>query len=86
MENGKREPTLALDWRLAAALDVPFAALMAEYVASGTVITRKDRAKIIVSADPGLASRALFLFDEEAGVVWRANARDASLRARRSSK
>jgi transcriptional regulator with XRE-family HTH domain len=70
MENGKGEPTLALAWKLATALDVPFAALMAEHAAGGTFITRRDRAKVVVSADLGLASRALFPFDEEAGVEF----------------
>ena len=70
MENGKGEPTLALAWKLATALEVPFAALMAEHAAGGTVITRKDRAKVIVSADLGLASRALFPFDKDAGVEF----------------
>jgi transcriptional regulator with XRE-family HTH domain len=70
MENGKGEPTLALAWRLATALEVPFAALLAEHAAGGTVVTRKDRAKVVVSADLGLASRALFPFEEEAGVEF----------------
>jgi transcriptional regulator with XRE-family HTH domain len=66
MENGKGEPTLALAWKLATALDVPFAALMAEHARGGTVITRKEKAKTIVSETLGVASRALFPFDEEA--------------------
>jgi transcriptional regulator with XRE-family HTH domain len=70
MENGKGEPSLAVAWRLATALEVPFAALMAQHAAGGTVITRKDRAKVVVSADLGLASRVLFPFDEEAGVEF----------------
>jgi transcriptional regulator with XRE-family HTH domain len=65
MEAGKGEPTLSLAWKLANALDVPFAALIAEHAPGGTVITRKDRAKMIVSENLGLASRALFPFDEE---------------------
>jgi transcriptional regulator with XRE-family HTH domain len=70
MENGKGEPTLALAWKVATALDVPFAALIAEHAPGGTVITRKERAKVIVSENLGLASRALFPFDEEAGVEF----------------
>jgi len=66
MEHGNGEPTLALAWKLANALDVPFAALIADHAPGGTVITRKDRAKMIVSANLGLASRALFPFDEDA--------------------
>ena len=66
MEHGKGEPTLSLAWKLASALDVPFAALIAEHAPGGTVITRKDRARMIVSGNLGLASRALFPFDEEA--------------------
>ena len=69
-ENGKGEPTLALAWKLANALDVPFAALMADHAPGGTVITRKDRAKFIVSENLGLASRALFPFDEQARVEF----------------
>ncbi|HXJ03403.1 MAG TPA: helix-turn-helix domain-containing protein [Micropepsaceae bacterium] len=70
MENGKGEPTLALAWKIANALDVPFAALMAEHAPGGTVITRKDRAKVIVSENLGVASRALFPFDEDARVEF----------------
>ncbi|HEY4265375.1 MAG TPA: cupin domain-containing protein [Micropepsaceae bacterium] len=70
MESGKGELTLALAWKLANALDVPFAALMAEHAPGGTVITRKDRAKVIVSENLGVASRALFPFDEDARVEF----------------
>lgn len=70
MESGKGEPTLALAWKLATALGVPFAALMAEHAAGGTLVTRKDRAKTVVSGDLGLASRALFPFDAETGVEF----------------
>jgi transcriptional regulator with XRE-family HTH domain len=70
MENGKGEPTLALAWKLANALDVPFAALMAEHAPGGTVITRKERAKVIVSENLGVASKALFPFDEDGRVEF----------------
>jgi transcriptional regulator with XRE-family HTH domain len=70
METGKCEPSLAVAWRLADALDVPFAALIAEHAPGGTVITRKDRAKVFVSQDLGLASRALSPFDEESRVEF----------------
>jgi transcriptional regulator with XRE-family HTH domain len=70
MENGKAEPSLGLAWKLATALDVPFAALMADHAPGGTVITRKERAKVIVSENLGVASRALSPFDEDSRVEF----------------
>jgi transcriptional regulator with XRE-family HTH domain len=70
LEIGKGEPTLSTAWKLANALDVPFAALMAEHAPGGTVITRREKAKTIVSENLGLASRALFPFSEDARVEF----------------
>ena len=70
LERAHGEPALATVWKLANALAVPFAALMADHAPGGTVITRKDRAKMIVSENLGLASRALFPFDEQTGTEF----------------
>ncbi len=64
MEAGKSEPTLESAWRIATALEVPFAALIADQVPRGAVVMRKGKAKIIVSQDLGLTTRALLPFEE----------------------
>ena len=70
IEAGSRGPTLEAAWKLAIALDVPFTALIAEQVARGAVVVRKDNAKIIVSRDLGLTTRALLPFEEGRGVEF----------------
>lgn len=65
IETGRGEPTLEFAWRIAAELDVPFAALVAGEAPRGAVVLRKDAASVFVSEDLGLTSRPLFPFDEE---------------------
>ncbi len=64
MEAGKGEPTIGLLWSLATALGVPFAALISGHAARGTVVMRRDKAKVLTSDGGGFTSRALFPFDE----------------------
>ena len=64
VETGKGEPTLEFVWRIANALDVPFAAVIADSAPRGSVVIRKSKANIIVSEDLGLTTRALLPFHE----------------------
>lgn len=62
IETGKSVPTIALLWKVANALGVPFATLIAGQELRGTVVLRKDRAKVLASSDGRFTSRALFPF------------------------
>jgi transcriptional regulator with XRE-family HTH domain len=63
IELGRSVPTIALLWKVARALDVPFAALTGDGGAGGTVVLAADKAKRLTSAGGGFTSRALFPFD-----------------------
>ena len=70
IETGKSVPTISLLWKVAAALDVPFASLIASNEAPGTILLRRDRAKVLGSSDGRFTSRALFPFDGERKVEF----------------
>lgn len=70
IETGKSTPTIALLWKVASALNVPFATLIAAHDEAGTVVLRKDREKLLASSDGRFTSRALFPFDEERKVEF----------------
>ena len=70
MEMGAGEPTLELAWRIATALDVPFAALIADQAPRGAVVMRKEKTCLIVSEDLGLTTRPLFPFQEDRRVEF----------------
>ena len=65
IETGKSAPTISLLWKVATALGVPFANLLAVQGASGTTVLRRDNAKVLASSDGRFTSRALFPFDNE---------------------
>ena len=65
IENGKSAPTISLLWKVATALGVPFATLIASRQVSGTTVLRRDSAKILSSSDGRFTSRALFPFESE---------------------
>jgi DNA-binding XRE family transcriptional regulator len=46
IETGKSTPTISLLWKVATALDVPFANLLAAQTARGTVVLKRDDAKV----------------------------------------
>ncbi|WP_210210958.1 helix-turn-helix domain-containing protein [Rhodomicrobium lacus] len=60
IETGKSMPTLGILWKIATALDVPFAKLLGSRDEDGTHVLRKDDTPVIVSDRGGLQSRALF--------------------------
>jgi len=62
IELGKSAPTIGLLWKVACALDVPFASLISNSGLHGTVVLRKARSKLLTSADGDFSSRALFPF------------------------
>lgn len=70
IELGRSVPTIALLWKVARALDVPFAALISSSGQSGTVVLRRERSKTLASHDGGFVSRALFPFDGERRVEF----------------
>jgi transcriptional regulator with XRE-family HTH domain len=70
IETGKSTPTISLLWKVATALDVPFATLLAAEPTSGTVLLRRDEAKVLSSSDGRFTSRALFPFDSERRVEF----------------
>jgi transcriptional regulator with XRE-family HTH domain len=63
IETGKSAPTIGVVWKIANALDVPFAALLDGQKQRGTVVLRRDEAKILASSDGRFTSRALFPYD-----------------------
>jgi len=70
IETGKSTPTISLLWKIATALDVPFANLLAAQTASGTAVLRSEEAKVLSSSDGRFSSRALFPFDGERRVEF----------------
>jgi len=70
IETGKSAPTIGLLWKIATALDVPFANLLAAHASSGTAVLRREEAKLLSSSDGRFTSRALFPFDSERRVEF----------------
>lgn len=60
IELGRSTPTIALLWKVAKALSVPFAALLGDGVQAGPQVLRRERAKLLASQDGRFRSRALF--------------------------
>jgi transcriptional regulator with XRE-family HTH domain len=70
IELGRSVPTIALLWKVAQALGVPFAALTSDGNVTGTVLLPADKAKILSSTGGAFTSRALFPFDAERRVEF----------------
>lgn len=70
IETGKSTPTISLLWKVATALDVPFANLLAAEATHGTAILRREAAKVLSSSDGRFTSRALFPFENERRVEF----------------
>lgn len=70
IELGRSVPTINLLWKVARALEVPFAALTGELHIQGTAVLRADRAKVLVSQSGQFRSRALFPFDSQRKVEF----------------
>lgn len=70
IETGKSTPTIGLLWKVATALDVPFATLLAAQATDGTAVLRREAAKVLSSSDGRFTSRALFPFENERRVEF----------------
>ena len=70
IETGKSTPTIGLLWKVATALDVPFANLLAVEATRGTAVLRREAAKVLSSSDGRFTSRALFPFEIERRVEF----------------
>jgi transcriptional regulator with XRE-family HTH domain len=70
IETGKSAPTIGLLWKVATALGVPFASLIAADDAQGTAVFRRASAKLLSSNHGRFTSRALFPFDGERHVEF----------------
>lgn len=70
IETGKSVPTIGLLWKIAIALGVPFANLIAAEDARGTLVLRRANAKLLSSNQGQFTSRALFPFDSERQVEF----------------
>lgn len=63
IETGKSAPTISLLWKVANALNVPFASLLQTDIPRGAVVLRRTDAKILASSQGQFTSRALFPFE-----------------------
>ncbi len=65
IELGQSTPTIKTLWRIAGALELPFAALLSDERRSGTRVVRLHESKTLTSQDGSFTSRALFPLDAE---------------------
>jgi len=70
IETGKSAPTIGLLWKVARALDVPFANLLRTEVQRGPAVLRRSDAKLLTSSQGQFTSRALFPFDGDRSVEF----------------
>lgn len=63
VENGKSMPTIGVLWKIATALNVPFAQLLDGEGAKGTHVMRREDMGVLVSDNGGFELRALFPLD-----------------------
>jgi transcriptional regulator with XRE-family HTH domain len=63
IESGRSVPTIAVVWRVAQGLNVPFGDLLARPATSSDALLRRSEAKWLTNAEGSFASRALFPFD-----------------------
>lgn len=65
IENGKSTPTIAVLWKVANALDVPFTTLVAIEETPGAIVLRREKARTLESSEGRFSLRALFPFEDE---------------------
>ena len=70
IELGRSAPTINVLWKIAKALDLPFAALISQHSDGGATILRKADAKVLLSQDGRFISRALFPYDGQRKVEF----------------
>jgi len=59
IETGKSMPTIGVLWKIATALDIPFAQLLSENEGRGTCVLRRNEVALIVSEQGAFQSRVL---------------------------
>jgi transcriptional regulator with XRE-family HTH domain len=70
IELGRSVPTISLLWKVARALEVPFATLLGTTATTGTVVMRAQTSKVLSSKTGSFTSRALFPFIPERKVEF----------------
>jgi transcriptional regulator with XRE-family HTH domain len=70
IETGKSVPTISLLWKIATALGVPLASLIAADNARGIVVLRRTSARVLSSDQGQFTSRALFPLNSERQVEF----------------
>lgn len=70
VELGQSAPTINVLWKIVAALDVPFAALVTNEATSSVSLVKAKASKSLVSFDGSFRSRALFPFDANRSVEF----------------
>jgi transcriptional regulator with XRE-family HTH domain len=70
IELGQSVPTIKTVWRIATALNLPFASLLVDGNRRGTRLFAAPDSKILRSQDGTFSSRALFPYDEERKVEF----------------
>lgn len=63
IESLKSTPTIALVWKIANGLGVPFSELITGETKAGLVVLKREQAKLLFNAEQTFSSRALFPFD-----------------------
>jgi transcriptional regulator with XRE-family HTH domain len=63
IELGRSTPTIALLWKIAAGLGVPFSELLSQREQAEIVLLTHEHSKILFNAEQTFSSRALFPFD-----------------------
>lgn len=63
IETGKSVPTISVLWKIATALDVPFASLLQLETARAPVVLRRSDATLLTASQGQFTSRALFPFE-----------------------
>jgi len=63
IELGRSQPTVAVAWRIAQGLKVPFNDLLALPTTNHDLVLRRSDAKLLTSGEGNFSSRALFPFD-----------------------
>ncbi len=70
IETGKSAPTIVVLWKVAGALGVPLASLIASDDDHGTLVLRRGTAKVLSSSQGRYTARALFPLDAERQVEF----------------
>lgn len=62
IETGKSAPTISILWKIASALQVPFASLISDREGEALSVIRANDSRVLISSSGAFTSRALFPF------------------------